>query len=61
MTTDDTVHHVENEGTIIINENQEDSVILNSMPYVLADVIHTGKRVYIIYLFYLPLIHTFTR
>jgi len=34
VTADNTVHQVENEGTIVINGNQEDSITLNSVFHV---------------------------
>ncbi|KAH0714412.1 hypothetical protein KY284_007317 [Solanum tuberosum] len=34
VTTDNTVHHVEKEGTVVINEKQEDSITLNSVFHV---------------------------
>jgi len=31
VTADNTIYHVENEGTVIINERQEDSITFNSV------------------------------
>jgi len=36
VTTDNTVHRVENEGTIVINGKTEDSITLNSAFHVLG-------------------------
>ena len=36
VTIDNTVHQVENEGTIVINGKQEDSITLNSVFHVLG-------------------------
>ncbi|KAG8368962.1 hypothetical protein BUALT_Bualt15G0100800 [Buddleja alternifolia] len=54
VTTDNTVHHIENEGTVIINDKDKDSILLKNVYHVpeikktlfsMANVVDTGNYV----------------
>ncbi|KAI4353065.1 hypothetical protein L6164_002042 [Bauhinia variegata] len=44
-----TVHYVEKEGTVVINGSKDNSITLNNVYRVPADVVHIGKRVNDVY------------